>query len=74
MGVPTFTTHHKQHCALCTMRYILHIEFGGASAPQAPTCLRPCVFHFFKMKKEKKGMKYLSPVPSPNPNCNTKHV
>ena len=56
------------------MRYILHIEFGGASAPQAPTCLRPCVFHFFKMKKEKKGMKYLSPVPSPNPNCNTKHV
>ena len=49
-GAITFTTHHKQ---LCAVDYVLHPSHrnvnilrgggGGASASQAPTCLWPCL-------------------------------
>ena len=36
LGVLTFTTHHKQLCAICAMCYILHIEMENLGMLQHP--------------------------------------
>ena len=50
-GAITFTTHHKQLCAVDYVLYPSHRnvnnlgggEGGGLQHPQAPTCLWPCL-------------------------------